>query len=133
MPQHETKQQENKPKPEKLSLQAPIGFKEKLPEKISTLESVLRIALHPFFLIGGGMIAIYLLYKAWQSGAFDSKEAKLNGVDSDIRQEIKDLKKENKKLRKQIVLLSKNSYSQSGNEKNLPNIKRKKVSTLFLN
>ncbi len=79
------------------------------------------------------MIAIYLLYKAWQSGAFDSKEAKLNGVDSDIRQEIKDLKKENKKLRKQIVLLSKNSYSQSGNEKNLPNIKRKKVSTLFLN
>ncbi len=128
---NETKKQDSESKPEKVKLQAPTGFKEKLPEKISLLESILRAVLNPIVLVGGGIAAIYLLYKAWQSGVFDSKQPKLDGVDSSLSHEIKALKKENKKLRQQLAFLSEDS-NYHRNESKLLNPAKRKVNTVYL-
>jgi hypothetical protein len=113
-------------------LQAPSGFRNILSNPPTVLDVLGKIICHPFVMLGGMVVIIYVIYKAWRSGFFDSRKATLSGVDTDLMLEIKALRKENKKLKQELALLGDKDPCHIGNERNLLAAEKKKVSTAYL-
>lgn len=119
-------------KPVAQKLQAPTGFKNLLSDSPTVFEIIGKIICHPFVMLGGTVVIIYVIYKAWRSGFFDSGKATLSGADTDLMKEIKALRKENKELKKKLRLLASNDSDYTGNGKNLLTAGKRKVSTAYL-
>jgi hypothetical protein len=113
-------------------IQAPSGFKNILSNPPTVLDVLGKIVCHPFIMLGGMVVIIYVIYKAWRSGFFDSGKATLSGTDTDLMLEIKALRNENKKLKRELALLVDKDPCHTGNERNLLSTGKKKVSTAYL-
>jgi hypothetical protein len=113
-------------------IQAPPGFRNILSNPPTVLDVLGKIVCHPFVTLGGVVVIIYVVYKAWRSGFFDLRKATLSGADTDLMLEIKALRKENKKLKQELTLLVDKDRCHIGNERNLLAAGKKKVSTAYL-
>lgn len=102
MQNEETKQ----PKTAPAQLESLTRFTDLFFKETSLWHSILKFVTHPFLLLSGFALTLYLFYKAGQAKGASQVTEKLREENEELRAQLKTLKLERKALKSELGLLS---------------------------